>query len=76
MMSMSFVARNKSLEMYGLQGLFKLAEKIGKLPEEERSWYEYRWYIDDFQKANPTLDVYAEFENAGKENVYIQNYFN
>lgn len=64
------------LKMDGLQGLFRLAEKIGRLPEDEWSWYEYRWDIDEFQEANPALDVFKEFENAAKENPYIQNYFN
>ncbi|MFZ6741825.1 hypothetical protein ACO0LC_01185 [Undibacterium sp. JH2W] len=63
------------MKMDGLQGLFKLAEKIGKLPEEEWAWYEYRWDIDEFQDANPALDVFKEFESAAKENPYIQNYF-
>ncbi|MFZ3001079.1 MAG: hypothetical protein WA071_12200 [Undibacterium umbellatum] len=70
-----FCGHKEILEMIGLQGLFKLAEKIGRLPEEEWSYYEYRWYIDDFQKANPALDVYKELEKAAKENAYIQNYF-
>ncbi|MFZ6871614.1 hypothetical protein ACO0LF_06025 [Undibacterium sp. Di27W] len=63
------------LKMDGLQGLFRLADKIGRLSEDEWAWYEYRWDIDDFQKANPSIDVFAEFENAAKNNPYIHNYF-
>ncbi|MBI3731486.1 MAG: hypothetical protein HY254_24575 [Burkholderiales bacterium] len=70
-----FCGEEQILKMDGLQGLFKLAEKIGRLPEVEWAWYEHRWEIDDFQEANPTLDVFAEFERAAKENPYIQNYF-
>lgn len=70
-----FCGEEQILKMDGLQGLFKLADKIGRLPEEDWFSYEYRWYIDDFQQANPALDVFAEFENAAKENPYIQNYF-
>lgn len=69
-----FCGEEQILKIDGLQGLFKLADKIGRLPEDEWSWYEYRWNIDDFQKANPALNVFAEFENAAKENPYIQNY--
>jgi len=70
-----FCGEEQILKMDGLPGLFRLAEKLGKVPEEDRWMYEYRWYIDELQAANPHLHVYAELAKAAETNSDINHYY-
>jgi len=67
-------ARDVLLEIEGMAGLIMAAEKVGQLPEQERADYEDRWRVDDFQKENKSVDVYAELRKAASENPAIKNY--
>ncbi|MFZ6643330.1 hypothetical protein ACO0LL_26650 [Undibacterium sp. TC4M20W] len=70
-----FCGEEQILKMDGLPGLFRLAGKLGKVPKEDRWMYEYRWYIDELQDANPHLQVYAELETAAETNPDINLYY-
>ncbi|WP_170133448.1 hypothetical protein [Undibacterium pigrum] len=67
-------ARDVLLEIEGMAGLIMAAEKVGQLPEQERADYEDRWRVDDFQKENKSVDVYAELTKAAEVNPAIKNY--
>ncbi|MBI3731485.1 MAG: hypothetical protein HY254_24570 [Burkholderiales bacterium] len=67
-------ARDVLLEIEGMAGLIMAAEKVGQLPEQERADYEDRWRVDDFQKENKSIDVYAELAKAAETNPAIKNY--
>lgn len=67
-------ARDVMIDIEGMTGLLRVAEKIGQLPEEEREDFEDRWRVDDFQKENKSVDVYAELTKAAETNPAIRNY--
>lgn len=62
------------LQLEGLQGLFRIAEHIGKLPADERENWENRWLVENFQEENKSLNVFSELSEAAKNNPFIQNY--
>lgn len=66
--------RGVLIDLEGMAGLLRAAEKIGQLPEEEREDYEDRWRVDNLQKENKSVDVYAELRKAASENPAIKNY--
>ncbi|MFZ6757746.1 hypothetical protein ACO0K9_11100 [Undibacterium sp. Ji50W] len=49
------------LQFEDLQGLFRRAENISKLPSDERKNWEDRWLLEDFQEENKSLDALLEF---------------
>ncbi|MFZ6654984.1 hypothetical protein [Undibacterium sp. TJN19] len=67
-------ARDVLLKIEGMAGLIRAAKKVGQLPEHQRADYEDRWRVDDFQKMNKSVDVYAELAKAADANPAIKNY--
>lgn len=69
-----FCGQDALIELDGMKGLLIVAELIGKTllndPEDE----EYCYRVDNFQKKNKSIKVYAELEKAGKKNKYIKAY--
>jgi hypothetical protein len=69
-----FCGQDALIELDGMKGLLIVAELIGKTllndPEDE----EYSYRVDNFQKKNKSIKVYAELEKAGKKNKYIKAY--
>lgn len=69
-----FCCQDALIELDGMKGLLIVAELVGKIllnnPEDE----EYSYRVDNFQKKNKSLDVFAELEKAAKKNKYIKAY--
>ena len=59
-----FCGEDQLIEVYGLAGLLKVAEFIGKRIVEQEDW-EDSWRVDNFQKTNKEIAVYSELEKAG-----------
>lgn len=69
-----FCGQDQLMEVDGLNGLFKVAETIGKSILEEENW-EDSWHVDSFQKKNKSIEVYSELKRASKKNKYIGAYY-
>lgn len=69
-----FCGQGQLMKIDGLTGLLKVAETIGEILSKDNDDSESCWRVDDFQKKNRNLDVYAELEKAGKKNKDIKTY--
>ncbi len=72
----SFFGEKQLIELFGLEGIFKIAEVIGKKIYENSETIAYPWFINDFQKKNKSIDVNSEIKKASKKNKYIKFYYN
>lgn len=62
------------VEIDGLKGLLYVAETKGKyLLENPESWID-SFFVDDFQKENPSINVYGELRKLAENNSYIKKY--
>lgn len=71
-----FCGQEQLMTMDGINGFLKVAEIVGKILFENSDHYEDSWRIDDFQKRNKSVDVYAELKKASIKNKYINAYYN
>lgn len=62
------------LELDGLNGLFYIAEKFGKVLEQNPDDWEDASIIYHFQEDNPEIKVWDELKKKGKTNKYIRVY--
>jgi len=69
-----FCGQDQIIAVDGLQGLFKVADAVGKKILEENDW-EDSYRVDAFQKKNKKLTVYTALEQAGKSNKFIDAYY-
>jgi hypothetical protein len=69
-----FCGQDQLMEIDGLKGLLTVAETIGKTILRNSNW-EDSWHVDNFQKKNKSLDVYAELKKASKKNKFIGAYY-
>ncbi len=69
-----FCGQDQLMELYGLAGVLRVAESVGKRIVEQDDW-EDSWRIDNFQKENKNVSVYKELERAGKDNKFIEAYY-
>jgi hypothetical protein len=69
-----FCGQGQLMEIDGLSGLLKVAETIGEILYNDKDDSERCWRVDNFQKKNKSIDVYAELKKAGKKNKYIKAY--
>lgn len=72
----SFCGTEAIMELYGVEGVLKVAELVGKILKENSDDYESSWRIDDFQKRNKQVDIYKELEKASLQNEFIKVYYN
>lgn len=72
----AFCGTSAITELYGVEGVLKLAELVGKILIQNPEDYETSWRIDDFQKHNKKIDVYSELEKAASKNKFIMAYYN
>ncbi len=62
------------IEIDGLKGLLYVAETKGKyLSENTESWVD-SFFVDDFQKQNPSVDVYEQLRKAAENNSFVKKY--
>ena len=62
------------IEIDGLKGLLYVAETKGKyLSENAESWVD-SFFVDDFQKQNPSVGVYEELTKAAENNSFVKKY--
>ncbi|WP_313100584.1 hypothetical protein [Epilithonimonas sp.] len=72
----AFCGTEAIMELYGVEGVLKVAELVGEILIENPDDYESSWRIDDFQKRNKQVDIYKELEKASLENEFIKVYYN
>lgn len=72
----TFCGTEAMIELYGVEGVLKVAEFVGKILIENPDDYESSWRIDDFQKRNKQVDIYRELEKASSTNTFIKAYYN
>jgi hypothetical protein len=63
------------IEIDGINGILKVAEYVGEILLNDKDEYEDSWIIDEFQKKNKEINVYEVLKQNGKENKYIQSYY-
>lgn len=68
-----FCGTEQILRMEGVPGLLRLATINGKLLAEDRDETE-RWHVDEFQRKNKAIDVYALLEQAAQGDADIRRY--
>lgn len=71
-----FCGQEQVMTIDGINGVLKVAEIVGKTLFENPDEYEDSWRIDDFQKRNKSVDVYAELKKASAKNKYVKAYYN
>ncbi|MBN2435771.1 MAG: hypothetical protein JXK07_10950 [Spirochaetes bacterium] len=64
------------LELDGIEGLKHIAEVRGKILTKKPEEWEDSFLVDDFQKKNPKIKVYAELKKAAAKNPFIKKYLN
>lgn len=69
-----WVGYSEILELDGFQGLIYIAEKFGKLINQNPEDWQDDWIIKHFQEENPDLKVTETLENLAKENKHIRIY--
>jgi hypothetical protein len=71
-----WVGFSEILELDGLNGLFYIAEKFGKLIVQNPGDIQDDWIIQYFQDNNKNMNVYFELEEKSKTNKFIRKYLN
>jgi hypothetical protein len=71
-----FCGAEQLMTVYGLEGVLKVAEVVGKTLLENPNDWEDSWRIDNFQKSSKSIDVYAGLKNASLKNKFIEAYYN
>ncbi|MEZ5426728.1 MAG: hypothetical protein R2747_10710 [Pyrinomonadaceae bacterium] len=62
------------VEIDGLEGLKFVAETKGKFLEKNVEEWEDSFFVDNFQKENPQIDVYGELRRFAENNSHIKTY--
>lgn len=62
------------IEIDGSKGLLYVAETKGKYLTENPENWEDSFFVDDFQKSNPSIDVYGELRKAARKNSFVKKY--
>ena len=71
-----FWGEERLIAIDGVEGILKVAEVIGKtIFENPENWVD-SYMIDDFQKRNKAIDIYAELERASMKSQNIKAYYN
>jgi hypothetical protein len=74
MNSADWAGEDAIIEIDGLKGLLYVAETKGKyLSENAESWVD-SFFVDDFQKQNPPIDVYEELRKAARTGSFVKKY--
>lgn len=71
-----FCGQEQLVTIDGINGVLKVAEIVGKTLFDNPDDSEDSWQIDDFQKRNKSIDVYAELKKASIKNKFIKAYYN
>ena len=71
----AFCGTDALIELYGVEGVLKVAEMIGEILLNDPEDWESSWRIDTFQKRNKQVDIYKELEAAASENKFIKAYY-
>ncbi|MEP7196185.1 MAG: hypothetical protein ABI851_06665 [Saprospiraceae bacterium] len=69
-----WVGAYEILELDGLNGLFYVAEKLGKYIEQNPDDWQEDWIIKRFQKENKKIKVSEELKKKAKTNQFIRIY--
>lgn len=69
-----WAGRDAVVEVFGLDGLKYVAETSGKILEKNSDEWEDSFFVDNFQKENPSIDIYEELREAAKNNSYVKKY--
>lgn len=72
--SYDWVGANEIVQLYGLNGLFYVAEKYGKYIEQESDYWQDDWIISQFQEENKHINVSEELKKEAKKNKFIRIY--
>ena len=72
--SSDWCGQDAIIEIDGLEGLKYVAETTGKMLVKYDDKREDSFFVDDFQKQNPAIDVYGELRKAAKNNSFIKKY--
>lgn len=62
------------IKMDGISGLLFIAETRGKTLSKNREEWEDSFLVDEFQKNNPDIKVYAELGKAATKNAFVKKY--
>lgn len=71
-----WVGSYEILELDGLNGLFFIADKIGRFLEQNPDSIQDDMIIRQFQDDNPNISAMVELENIANTNKYIRIYLN
>lgn len=69
-----WAGRDAVIEVEGLEGLKYVAETTGKMLEKFSYKWEDSFLVDDFQRENPSIDVYGELRKSAENNSYVKRY--
>jgi hypothetical protein len=69
-----WVGRDAVIEAEGIEGLLFVAETTGKMLTKYEDKWEDSFLVDDFQKENPSIDVYGKLRKASENNSYVKKY--
>ncbi|MCE1164059.1 MAG: hypothetical protein LWX07_01500 [Bacteroidetes bacterium] len=69
-----WVGYREILDLDGLNGLFFIAEKYGKLIAKEPDYTDDGMIVNQFSKENPDIEVFKLLKNAAKTNKFIRFY--
>lgn len=72
--SSDWVGYEEILQLDGLQGLFYIAEKFGKVIEKNPDEWQDNWIISHFQNDYPKINVAKELKKMAKKNKYVRLY--
>lgn len=69
-----WAGRDAVIEAEGIEGLLFVAETTGKMLAKYDDKWEDSFLVDDFQKENPSIDVYGKLRKAAENNFHIEKY--
>lgn len=70
-----FCGQAQLMTIDGISGALKVATVVGQYLLEHPGEYEDSWRMDEFQKKNKTVDVYAALKEASLKNECIKAYY-
>lgn len=62
-------------EAGGVEGVLTVATLIGEILYNDEEEYEDRWAIDEFQKNNPSIDIYAVLQQEAEREPFVKAYY-
>jgi len=71
----AFCGTDSLIKLYGVEGVLKLAEVVGRILLEKPDESESSRRVDDFQKRNKQVDIYKELQKAASDNSFIKAYY-